>query len=225
MRWAVSFCAHADRKKTCVPNLNITWTFQSQPFRLIIYSVWFGQILFQPTTLKIYLLIELSPLLKHTVMMTIIRVRQFHWEQSVMSSARFTRPANDLHENSTTQRPSRTVLNFGNHDDNDNDGDKSLRESLLKESGHLTRAEQLIDEQYDLAMRTRENLVNQRWTIRSMRGGLNSITERFVSVNDLIKRIKLRKRRDTIIVAIVFSICLGFLLYNIFFWLTYDIRN
>lgn len=128
-----------------------------------------------------------------------------------MSYTRYPQSANDLHDQSTIQRSQRTILNF----DKENDEDKSILESLLKESGHLTRSEQLLDEHYDLALKTKESLVNQRWTINSMRDGLNNITERFTSVNSLVKKIRLRKRRDTIIVAIVFSLCLGFLLYNL----------
>lgn len=129
-----------------------------------------------------------------------------------MSYNRFNNTsANDVRDQTATQRPTRTILNFEQEDDND----KVVRESLLRESGHMTRSEHLLDEQFDLAIKTRENLVNQRLTINSMREGYNNITDRFSSVNQLIKKIRLRKRRDTIIVAIVFSICLGILLYNL----------
>lgn len=110
------------------------------------------------------------------------------------------------------QRPQRTILDFGQEDGRD-----PLKESLLRESNHLTRSEQLLDEQFDLAIKTRESLVNQRWSIRSMQNQYNNITDRFQSVTTLVKRIRIRKRRDTIIVAIVFSICLALLLYSIFF--------
>lgn len=119
------------------------------------------------------------------------------------------------HQNTAIQRPTAsksTVLNF-DQDDDDPREDRTIREALLKESSHLDRSEQLLDEQFDLALKTRENLIYQRTTINSMRDGFNSIVGRFTTVNDLIKRIRLRKRRDTIIVAIVFSICLGLLIY------------
>lgn len=114
-----------------------------------------------------------------------------------------------------THRPQRssTILNF---DQDDDKYDHGMRESLLKESGHLTRSEQLIDEQFDLALKTRENLINQRNTINSMRTGFSNITNQFTSVNGLIKKIKIRKRRDTIIVAVIFAICLGLFLYHMF---------
>lgn len=108
-----------------------------------------------------------------------------------------------------------TILNFDQDDDEVGQiGDNGVKESLLRESGHLTNSERLLDEQYELAWKTRENLMHQRSAISSMRESLNNITGRFTVVNDLVKRIKIRKRRDTIIVAIVFSICLGLLLYH-----------
>lgn len=105
-------------------------------------------------------------------------------------------------------------MNF-DHDDDEVDqiSGSGVKEALLRESGHLTNSERLLDEQYDLALRTRENLMHQRSTINSMKENLIGVTSRFILVNDVIKRIKMRRKRDTIIVAIVSSICLGFLVY------------
>lgn len=96
------------------------------------------------------------------------------------------------------------------------DGRDELKESLLKESGSISRSERLLDEQFEIALETRENLVNQRWTIKSMQRQLDSVTGRFQSVNALMKKIGIRKRRDTIIVAVVFCICLVLFIYNVF---------
>lgn len=112
----------------------------------------------------------------------------------------------------TSQRPQMTILNFNPEDDTDN----KIRESLLRESGHLTRSEQLLDEQFEVAVKTRETLVNQRWTIKSMQSKYDDITSRFHMIGSLIKKIRMRKRRDTIILAVVFCICLALFLYNLF---------
>lgn len=107
-----------------------------------------------------------------------------------------------------------TILNFDQDDDEvDQIGGSGVKEALLRESGHLTNSERLLDEQYDLALKTRESLMHQRTTINSMKESLIGVTSRFALVNDVIKRIKIRRRRDTIIVAIVCSVCLGFLVY------------
>jgi Golgi SNAP receptor complex protein 1 len=119
------------------------------------------------------------------------------------------------HDNQHRPHQRSTILNF---DQDDEDGDRmgaGIKEALIRESDHLTNSERLLDEQYDLAWRTRESLIHQRSAISSMRESLSNITGRFTLVNDLVRKIKLRKRRDTIIVAIVFSICLGLLLYHL----------
>lgn len=107
----------------------------------------------------------------------------------------------------------RTILNFDQEDEDDREN--NIRATLLRESGHLIRSEQLIDEQYDIALRAREELINQRSIIRSMQDQYNNVTGKFQLVNSVIKKIYIRRRRETIILAIVFSICLGFLIYNI----------
>lgn len=128
-----------------------------------------------------------------------------------MSYNHYITSANSTQE--AVQRPTRTILDFGNQDDGaERDG---VRDALLRESNHITRSEQLLDEQFEVASRARENLVNQRWSIKNMQTQYNNITEQFQSINVLIKRIITRKRRDRIILAIVFTICLGILLYLI----------
>jgi len=126
-----------------------------------------------------------------------------------MSYNRFQSSAN-VH-NDQPHRSKQTILDFG-HDDN---SAISVREALLKESGHLTNSERLLDEQYELALKTREDLVNQRWSIKSMQRQYNNIIDKFQGINTLVKKIRLRKRRDTIIVAVVFGLCFGFLIYNL----------
>jgi len=97
------------------------------------------------------------------------------------------------------------VLNFEN-----DGGDQLSRKSLLKESEHLSNSERLIDEQIELASRTHENLLYQRSTIDSFNSTL--IGEKLGSIGGLLKKIKVRRRRQTVILALVIASCLGFLL-------------
>jgi len=98
-----------------------------------------------------------------------------------------------------------TVLNFEN-----DEGDLSLRRSLLKESEHLSNSERLIDEQIEIAARTHDTLIYQRSVISS----LNSIGigDRLTSIGGIIKKIRVRKRKETIILALVIALCLGTML-------------
>lgn len=104
----------------------------------------------------------------------------------------------------------RTILSF--HDDNDHYESKSS-DTLLRESRHIQSSEILIDEQLDIAMRTRETLKNQRHAIKAMQTQFTNITNKFPIINSLVQRIHIRKRRDTIILAIVFCLCAATLFY------------
>lgn len=116
-------------------------------------------------------------------------------------------------DDSVTNSNHRTILNFDQ--DEEYDTDHNIRSTLLKECGHITRSEQLIDEQYDIALKAREDLIHQRTIIKSMQNQYNAVTNKFQVVNDTIRKIYIRRRRETIILAVVFGLCLGFLIYNI----------
>lgn len=126
-----------------------------------------------------------------------------------MSQSGYHFPDNNFQN--TSQRPQRTILNF----DQDDERDSTVRDALLRESNHISRSEQLLDEQFEIAIKTRESLVEQRWAIKSMQKQYNNITGRFKTIGVLVRKIGIRKRRDTIIVTIVFAICLGILIYNL----------
>jgi len=89
-------------------------------------------------------------------------------------------------------------------------------DALLRESEHTRNSERLIDEQINIALETRENLVFQRETIKMFQKKLNDLTNRFPLINSLVNRISIRKRRDTIILGTVIGLCLTFCLWWIF---------
>lgn len=108
----------------------------------------------------------------------------------------------------------RTILTFDN--DNDDRGNFRLTDALLKESNHISNSERALDEQLELAEKTRETLKNQRSIIKSMQTKYNDITNMFPVIGNLMSKIQMRKRRDTIVLAVVFCLALGLLLYNLF---------
>ncbi|XP_023330017.1 Golgi SNAP receptor complex member 1 [Eurytemora carolleeae] len=89
-------------------------------------------------------------------------------------------------------------------------------DALLRESEHTRNSERLIDEQINIALETRENLVFQRETIKAFQKKLNDLTNKFPVINSLVNRITLRKRRDTIILGAVVGFCLVFFIWWIF---------
>lgn len=81
-------------------------------------------------------------------------------------------------------------------------------EMYLKEHEHLKNSERAADEIIDMAMVTKENLGSQRRLFNNISGRVISLTNRFPVINSLVQKINVRKRRDTIILGFVISVCL-----------------
>lgn len=89
-------------------------------------------------------------------------------------------------------------------------------DSLQREMEHTRNSERLIDEQINIALETRESLVSQREIIKAVQTKLNDITNKFPMINNLVSKINLRKRRDTIILGLVIGLCLTAIIWYIF---------
>ncbi|MEE6468610.1 hypothetical protein FKM82_008328 [Ascaphus truei] len=79
-------------------------------------------------------------------------------------------------------------------------------ELFLKEHEHLR----------NIAMATKENMTSQRGMFKSIQSRVNTLANRFPAVNNLIQRINLRKRRDSLILGSVIGICTVLLLLYAF---------
>ncbi|GLH01696.1 hypothetical protein R5R35_012662 [Gryllus longicercus] len=77
----------------------------------------------------------------------------------------------------------------------------------LKENEHIRNSDRLIDEQISIAVETRDHLVSQRLAFKRFQTKIHDISNRFPVLNSLIQRINFRKRRDSIILGLVISIC------------------
>ena len=101
----------------------------------------------------------------------------------------------------------------GNQSDRRGGTSNRNMELLLKESEHVIRSERLINDHINLAVDARETLVSQGVAFKAIQTKLNDISNRFPLINNLVQKINLRKRRDTIILGSVIGICLVFLLW------------
>uniref|UniRef100_A0A8C6WFK2 Golgi SNAP receptor complex member 1 n=1 Tax=Neogobius melanostomus TaxID=47308 RepID=A0A8C6WFK2_9GOBI len=70
-------------------------------------------------------------------------------------------------------------------------------ELFLKEHEHLR----------NIAMATKENMTSQRGVLKSIQSKVNTLANRFPTINNLIQRINLRKRRDSLILGSVIGVC------------------
>lgn len=96
-------------------------------------------------------------------------------------------------------------------------GANSRRTDLyLKENEHLRNSDRLAGEAIDIAMATKENLGSQRKIFKNMTTRLNDLANRFPALNSLVRKIKMRKQRDSLIIASVIAVCIILLLL---YWL------
>ncbi|XP_054166710.1 Golgi SNAP receptor complex member 1-like [Oppia nitens] len=87
---------------------------------------------------------------------------------------------------------------------------------LLKENQHIRSSEIMIDEQINVAVRTRDHLINQRNTFKSFQTQMTTLANKFPIINSLVHRINVKKRKDSIILGIVIAVCMTFLILYIF---------
>nr|CAB3250386.1 Golgi SNAP receptor complex member 1-like [Phallusia mammillata] len=86
----------------------------------------------------------------------------------------------------------------------------------MKEHEHLRNSDRLADEAIDIAMATRDNLGQQRALFKGITTRMNNLANRFPAINNLVQKIKLRKRRDSLIIAAVVAFCIILILI---YWL------
>ncbi|XP_074596825.1 golgi SNAP receptor complex member Gos28 [Brevipalpus obovatus] len=91
-----------------------------------------------------------------------------------------------------------------------------INDLYLKEQDHIKSSEIMIEEQINVAARTRENLINQRNAIKAFQTQMTTLANRFPLINSLVHGINLRKRKDTLIIGTLIGICTFLLLIYVF---------
>ncbi|XP_050500109.1 Golgi SNAP receptor complex member 1 [Diabrotica virgifera virgifera] len=87
------------------------------------------------------------------------------------------------------------------------DGINNRRDIYLKENQHIHNSDRLVNDQISIAMETREHLTSQRQTLKRLQTRFNDISNKYPVINSLIQRINIRKRRDSIIIGLIVSLC------------------
>ncbi|KAI9584820.1 Golgi SNAP receptor complex member 1 [Glossina fuscipes] len=90
------------------------------------------------------------------------------------------------------------------------------RDMYMKESNHLNSSNALINDQINIAIETRENLLSQRHAFKRLQTRFNDISNRFPLISSLIQRINIKKKRDALIVGAVIGLCVVLLLLYAF---------
>ncbi|KAJ2078650.1 protein transport protein gos1 [Coemansia sp. RSA 988] len=91
--------------------------------------------------------------------------------------------------------------------------DVSDRDRLVDERMRIDQTHTDIDMVLDQAFSVRQDLAEQRTIISSATAKMVNVTERIPGINMLLGRIRSRKRREKVVLAIVLATCISILLF------------
>ncbi|XP_039282957.1 Golgi SNAP receptor complex member 1-like [Nilaparvata lugens] len=80
-------------------------------------------------------------------------------------------------------------------------------EIYAKEHNHLRNCNDLVDNQLEIAMEMKENLNSQTSHLKQIKSRLHAILNSSPLINGLLQKVKLRKRRDSLVMGLVLSCC------------------
>jgi Golgi SNAP receptor complex protein 1 len=109
------------------------------------------------------------------------------------------------------------INNNTNNSDVTTTGLSSRRQDYyLREMGHLTNSHKLIDTNLEMASMIKKDLSDQKRYLLSITTKINTIANRFPLVNNVLQKIKFKKRKDSLVLGVVIAICLIILLLYMF---------
>ncbi|KAI1729271.1 golgi SNAP receptor complex member 1 [Ditylenchus destructor] len=79
---------------------------------------------------------------------------------------------------------------------------------LLRENDSINSCDRLVDEHISIAMSVKENLQSQKSGLGDINKRIQHLTRKYPAINNVINKIRVKKRKDTIILAAVISTCL-----------------
>ncbi|KAJ2772784.1 protein transport protein gos1, partial [Coemansia nantahalensis] len=91
--------------------------------------------------------------------------------------------------------------------------DVADRDRLVGERAQIDQAHTDIDMVLEQAFRVHHDLGEQRSIISGATARMVSVSERIPGINMLLGRIRSRKRREKVVLAVVITICASILLY------------
>jgi len=95
-------------------------------------------------------------------------------------------------------------------------GPSSQTDHFMKERERLLNSDRMTQEAIEMGIQTREELANQRKQYAGMTQRVLGVMSKFPVINSLVNRINWRKKRDSMIMACVISVCSFFILV---YWL------
>lgn len=102
--------------------------------------------------------------------------------------------------------------NGANSDTNITGLSSRRQDYYLREMGHLQNSHKLMDRNIEMASLLKKDLSDQRKYFMNITHKLKNLTNRFPLMNNIMHKIKLKKRKDSLVIGFVIALCLIFLL-------------
>ncbi|KAF7636402.1 hypothetical protein Mgra_00004187 [Meloidogyne graminicola] len=82
---------------------------------------------------------------------------------------------------------------------------------LTRENESISDCDRLLNDQISIAMSVREGLYSQSSGLGTINKRVHHLTKKYPAINNLMNKIRMKKRKDTLILAAVISTCLIFI--------------
>ena len=114
-------------------------------------------------------------------------------------------------------------LTNNNNNNNSNKSESSVtglssrrQDYYLRELEQLNNSNRLMDSNLERAAMLKKNLIDQRRLFLNITHKLKTLTNRFPLLNNIMQKIKFKKRKDSLVLGFVIALCLIFLLIYMF---------
>lgn len=126
------------------------------------------------------------------------------------------------------ERTKSNIRNFKSREDllmnNTNNSDMNIpgglssrrQDHYIREMGMLNNSSRTIDRYIDNALEIKKGLVDQRRIFTDITYKVKTLTNRFPLMNSLMQKIKIKKRKDSLVLGCVIALCFIFLLFYMF---------
>jgi len=78
----------------------------------------------------------------------------------------------------------------------------------LRETDRINSCDRLLNDHISIAMSVKENLTGQRSFLADTNKKLYQLTKKYPAINSVMQKIRLKKRKDTLVLACVITTCL-----------------
>ncbi|CAF0909310.1 unnamed protein product [Rotaria sordida] len=109
-----------------------------------------------------------------------------------------------------------TNININNSDITSTGLSSRRQDYYLREMNHLNSSHKLMDTNIEIASMVKKDLSDQRKYLLNITNKISTITNRFPLVNNVLQKIKVKKRKDSLVLGFVIAICLIILLLYMF---------